>query len=155
MPAVTASFHNRQEAEAARERLIGAGVRVETIDIREPGRAAEAGSSGGVFDQLAGFLAPGKSAAPADFIVTAEVDAELLDAATGALQTEAERREALRGRTYEFVETAEELVIEKHLFVHEEVVLRRTGEEQIEDIHETVRQTEVEVERIEPSASPA
>ena len=154
MPAVTASFSNRQEAEAARERLVGAGVSLSAIDIREPA-AGEQGGAAGIFDQLAGFLAPGKSASASDYIVTAEVDSERLAAATGALQTEAQRREALQGRTYEFVETAEELVIEKQVFVHEEVVLRRTAEERIEEVSETVRRTEVEVERIEPDPSAA
>jgi hypothetical protein len=156
MAAVAASFQNRQEAEAARERLVGAGVSPSSIEISEPS-GGEAGGGAGIFDQLAGFLAPGKNSAGSDYagsdyIVTAEVEAPLLDAATGALQTEAQRREALRGRTYEFIETAEELVIEKQLFVHEEVVLRRTADERVEEVNETVRRTEVEVGRMEPDA---
>ena len=147
MPAVTASFPNRQEAEAARDRLIGSKLALGPVSIQEP--SGDGAASAGIFDQLAGFLAPGKSRLPSDYIVTAEVDSKDLEAATFALEPDERRNQWRQDRTYEFVETAEELVIEKELFVHEEVVLRRTAEEHVEQISETVRRTEVEVERIE------
>jgi stress response protein YsnF len=53
-------------------------------------------------------------------------------------------------KTYEFVETAEELAIEKQLVVREEIVLTSRVHEHVEDVTETVRRTEVEIERTDP-----
>jgi uncharacterized protein (TIGR02271 family) len=52
----------------------------------------------------------------------------------------------LRDRTIEMTETAEEAVIGKEARVVEEVVVRKTAEERVEEIDDTVRRTEVEVD---------
>lgn len=52
----------------------------------------------------------------------------------------------LRDRTIEMTETAEEAVVAKEARVTEELVVRKTAEEHVEDIDETVRRTEVEVD---------
>jgi stress response protein YsnF len=53
-------------------------------------------------------------------------------------------------QTFIFRETAEQLVVEKEIVVREEIVMRRTAEEHVEVVHDTVRRTEVEVERFGP-----
>jgi uncharacterized protein (TIGR02271 family) len=52
----------------------------------------------------------------------------------------------LRDRTIEMTETAEEAVVDKEARVREEVVVRKTAEEHVETIDDTVRRTEVDVE---------
>jgi len=52
----------------------------------------------------------------------------------------------LRDRTIEMTETAEEAVVAKEAHVTEEVVVRKTAEEHVEQINDTVRRTEVEVD---------
>jgi uncharacterized protein (TIGR02271 family) len=52
----------------------------------------------------------------------------------------------LQERTIEMVEHAEEAVVQKVAHVREEVVVRKTAEERTEQIDETVRHTEVEVD---------
>jgi uncharacterized protein (TIGR02271 family) len=52
----------------------------------------------------------------------------------------------LQDRTIEMRETAEEAVVQKVAQVREEVVVRKTAEEHVEQIDDTVRHTEVEVE---------
>lgn len=52
----------------------------------------------------------------------------------------------LQDRVIEMRETAEEAVIQKVASVREEVVVRKTAEEHVEQINETVRHTEVDVE---------
>jgi hypothetical protein len=56
----------------------------------------------------------------------------------------------MRAQDFLFVETAEKLVVEKEAFVREEVVLSKLIETQVADIRDSVRRTEVEVERITP-----
>ncbi len=53
----------------------------------------------------------------------------------------------LQDREIEMTETAEEAVVAKEARVVEEVVVRKTAEERVEDIDDTVRRTEVEVDR--------
>ena len=62
-------------------------------------------------------------------------------------EEELEQAGLLRDRTIEIVETREEPVIEKQAFVREEVVIKKAVEERVEQVHDTVRRTEVEVER--------
>ena len=62
-------------------------------------------------------------------------------------EEELEQAGLLRDRTIEIVETREEPVIEKQAFVREEVVIKKAVEERVEQVHETVRHTEVEVEK--------
>jgi len=52
----------------------------------------------------------------------------------------------LRERTVEMTETAEEAVVAKQAHVTEEVVVRKTAEEHVENIDDTVRRTEVEID---------
>jgi len=52
----------------------------------------------------------------------------------------------LRDRDIEMTETAEEAVVAKEAVVREEVVVRKTAEERVENIDDTVRRTEVEVD---------
>jgi len=52
----------------------------------------------------------------------------------------------LRDREIEMTETAEEAIVAKEAVVREEVVVRKTAEEHVEEIDETLRRTEVEVD---------
>jgi uncharacterized protein (TIGR02271 family) len=52
----------------------------------------------------------------------------------------------LKDRTIEMTETAEEAVVAKEARVREEIVVRKTAEEHAEQIDDTVRRTEVEVD---------
>ncbi|HZG47560.1 MAG TPA: YsnF/AvaK domain-containing protein [Allosphingosinicella sp.] len=54
--------------------------------------------------------------------------------------------EMLQDRTIEMTETAEEAVVGKQARVAEEVVVRKTAEEHVEQIDDTVRRTEVDVD---------
>jgi uncharacterized protein (TIGR02271 family) len=52
----------------------------------------------------------------------------------------------LRDRTIEMTETAEEAVVAKEARVREELVIKKTAEQHVEQIDDTVRRTEVEVD---------
>lgn len=52
----------------------------------------------------------------------------------------------LRERNIEMTETAEEVVVGKEARVREELVIRKTAEEHEEEVHDTVRHTEVDVD---------
>jgi uncharacterized protein (TIGR02271 family) len=54
--------------------------------------------------------------------------------------------DVLRDREIEMTETAEEAVVAKEAIVREELVIRKTAEERVENIDDTVRRTEVEVD---------
>jgi len=60
----------------------------------------------------------------------------------------------LKQRVIELSEMREEPVIIKRPFVREELIVKKTVEERTETIHDTVRRTEVDVERLGPSALP-
>ncbi len=61
---------------------------------------------------------------------------------------------ALQGeRTIELTETAEEAVVDKQARVVEEVLVGKETSEHTEQIHDTVRHTEVEIEEIAPVSS--
>jgi stress response protein YsnF len=66
--------------------------------------------------------------------------------------TEAEVVEGglLQERVIEISEMREEAVVSKEAFVREEIVVRKTVERRTEQIHETVRRTEVETEALQP-----
>jgi len=66
--------------------------------------------------------------------------------------SEDEAEEAFQDRTIEMNETAEELEVSKEARVVEEVALKKTVQEHEEKVKDTVRRTEVEVEKIEPSS---
>jgi uncharacterized protein (TIGR02271 family) len=57
-----------------------------------------------------------------------------------------EGNDILRERNIEMTETAEESVVAKEARVREELVVRKTAEEHVENIDDTVRRTEVEVD---------
>jgi len=57
-----------------------------------------------------------------------------------------ETGDLLRERNIEMTETAEEAVVAKEARVREELVVRKTAEEHVENIDDTVRRTEVEVD---------
>jgi uncharacterized protein (TIGR02271 family) len=54
--------------------------------------------------------------------------------------------DAFQERNIEMTETAEEAVVAKEALVKEELVVRKTAEERVESIDDTVRRTEVDVE---------
>lgn len=54
--------------------------------------------------------------------------------------------DVFRDRTIEMTETAEEAVVAKEARVREEVVVKKTSDEHVETIDETVRRTEVDVD---------
>jgi hypothetical protein len=68
------------------------------------------------------------------------------EVAAGGLLTE---------RVIEFGETREEAVVTKPVHVREELIVRRQVETRTERISDTVRRTEVDVERIEPGPEQA
>ncbi len=150
---VAAAFDRVLDAEAAKARLIAVGVEPDAIRIAQ--EEAEEAPAAGMFDQLTSFLAPRQASAASPYLLTAEVPPELLEAATRAVDIQEFRplpaSNELRESTIELVEKAEELVIEKELFVREELVLKRTAVEHVQEVTEVVRRTEAEVERIEPS----
>jgi hypothetical protein len=124
----------------------------------------------GVFDHLAEYLLQPAAAGPAPAPATTSENSdrqagELAPAAVQATHAASEGREEFHpekpatpaaseiedaGQTLVFVETAEKLVVEKELFVREEVVLRKRVDNRIEEIEDSVRRTEVEVERLSP-----
>ncbi len=59
--------------------------------------------------------------------------------------------DAFRDRTIEMTETSEEAVVGKKAHVVEEVIVRKTADERVEDINETVRRTDVDVENLSGS----
>lgn len=62
--------------------------------------------------------------------------------------------DAFRDRSIEMRETGEEAVVGKQAFVTEEISLGKTVGQRTEEIHGTVRHTEVEVEQIAPGTAP-
>jgi uncharacterized protein (TIGR02271 family) len=63
--------------------------------------------------------------------------------------------QAFQDRTIEVTETAEEAVVAKEARVKEELVVRKTAEEHVETIDDTVRRTEVEVDEGMSGTRPA
>jgi hypothetical protein len=143
---VTAVYNSRAEAEAVRAKLIAIGVEPGDIRTTDEANLAEPG----VFDRLARLIVP-EGTSPVR--LTAEIDPDQLEQAARIVEqggmTEDAPRE-IREQTFIFRETAEQLVVEKEIAVREEVVMRRTAEEHVEVVHDTVRKTEVEVERFGP-----
>ena len=58
-------------------------------------------------------------------------------------------------QSFVFRETEEKLVLEKELFVREEVVVSKLAEEHLHDVQDNVKRTEVEVERLTPQEAEA
>jgi stress response protein YsnF len=66
---------------------------------------------------------------------------------------ELEQAGLLRERVIEVAQVREEAVVSKEAFVREEVVVSKTTERRVEQIHETVRRTEVETEELGADAA--
>jgi len=65
-------------------------------------------------------------------------------------EEEVARSGLLQDRVVQFAAMREEAVVSKQPFVREEVVVTKQVTQRVEEIHDTVRRTEVEAERIEP-----
>jgi hypothetical protein len=76
------------------------------------------------------------------------------DHAPLAAAEEAAKSGLFRPRLIEFGETREEAAVSARPFVREELVVGRTEGRRVERIEETVRRTEVEVERLPSRARP-
>jgi hypothetical protein len=78
--------------------------------------------------------------------------AEAVPSGQGRVLSEAEIAESglLRERVIEISETREEAIVSKQAVVREELVVRKDVEERTERVAETLRRTEVDVERLEP-----
>lgn len=63
--------------------------------------------------------------------------------------------DAFRERSFEMTETAEEAVVAKQAHVKEELVVRKDVEERVEQIDDTVRRTEVEVDDLSSTGNPS
>lgn len=144
---VTAVYPSRAEAEAVRARLTTLGLDPARISIE-----ADRGEAGepGIFDHLTKLLAP--EAPASKFRVTAEVEEEQADEAgriveAGAPGGRFAPPREITAQTFIFRETAEKLVVDKEVAVREEVVMRRSADEHVEVVHDSVRRTEVDVER--------
>jgi uncharacterized protein (TIGR02271 family) len=59
---------------------------------------------------------------------------------------ELDKGDLLRDRTIEMTETSEEAVIGKEAHVREELVVKKTAEQHVEEVNDTVRRTEVDVD---------
>lgn len=143
---ITESFRSREEADAARERLLAAGLDQERIRLVEPASRA------GAFDHLTRLLsAPPATDASNWYQLKAEVPASRHAQTLLALRGSAGIATS-REQVFEFPEYREELRVRRQAAVKEEVVMRREVEETVADVHGTLRRTEVEVEEIPPSS---
>ncbi len=148
---VTAVYDSRAEADAVAARLttLGADPASVTVTGEQPDV-----TQAGVFDHLAKLIMPAPS--PMRFRVSAEVEPDQYDEAGRILEAGAPGgrfappRE-ITEQTFIFRETAERLVVEKEVAVREELIMRRTSGERVEMVHDSVRRTEVEVERFGPN----
>jgi len=70
-------------------------------------------------------------------------------------EAELQQGQLLRERVFEVTQIREEAVVTKEAFVREEVVVRKSIERRTEQIHDTVRRTEVQEERLGSEERPA
>jgi hypothetical protein len=151
-PPLSATYDERHDAERVRERLVTIGVDQGAINLTDE-RTATGGP--GIFDRLAELLAPAAAAKPR-WLLSAEVTPDLAERARSALQggsTWSEPEGRIEERTYVFRETRERLVVEKQAIVREELVLAPRTEERVEQIHDTVRRMDADVDRLEPASA--
>jgi hypothetical protein len=153
---VSGLYRSRAQAGEAAARLVAAGFAPAEIEIAE--EAPPPGAEPGVFDRLARLIGSEKGAETGS-VVSLDVPTGRVDVAAIALEAGADRVEIsppprLAEQVVELSETAEELVIEKQPVLVEEIVMRVQARERVEDVHETVRRTEVEVERFGPDGEP-
>lgn len=149
---LTATYENRQDAERVRERLTGLGVDPARIRVQDERIGADPKATG-IFDTLAQLIAPAAASRPR-WQLLADVEPALFEPATGALHAGthwAEPEGRLEPRTFIFRETSERLVIEKEVRVREEVILSRHAEVHVEEVHDSVRRMEADVERLTPA----
>jgi stress response protein YsnF len=73
-------------------------------------------------------------------------------ASRAASDQELEQAGLLRDRVIEIAQFREEAVVSKEAFVREEVVVSKTTERRVEQIHETVRRTEIVTEELGPES---
>ena len=150
---VSAFYSSRALAEEAAARLTASASGGAQVSISEQGLPD--GAEPGMFDRLAQMIAPEGAARERGYVVAAEVPPDRIDAAAIALEAGAERVEIapplqLSEHVVELSETAEELVVEKEAVVREEIVMQVQARERVEEIHETLRRTEVDIERFGP-----
>lgn len=140
---LTARYETRELAEAARQELIAIGMDAANVTVDDPLEKP------GMFDHLAKALAPDRAAdtSGGSYRLRAQVPAERARQAALVLGKPAPDA-GPREQVFEFPETREELMAEKRPYVREEVVLRREEREDVADIHDTLRHTEVEIEEI-------
>jgi hypothetical protein len=153
---VAGFYRGRALAEEAAARLAGAGFARDTIQIAE--EAPPAGAEPGVFDRLARLLAPEGQSVERGLVVAVSAPLEQVDAAAIALEAGADRVEIappprIAEHVIELSETAEELIVRTEPVLVEEIVMRVQAREHIEEIQDTVRRTEVEVERFGPDGT--
>lgn len=147
---VSALFRSRALADAAAGRLAAAGYADASIVSVGQGGANDA--QPGMFDRLAKLIAPEGGPRESGFLVSVDADPDAIDAAAVALEQGSERVEItapprLTEQVVEVAEIAEQLVVEKQPVLREEIVMRVEAREHVEDVHETVRRTEAEIER--------
>ncbi|HEX8443380.1 MAG TPA: YsnF/AvaK domain-containing protein [Allosphingosinicella sp.] len=96
--------------------------------------------------------------------VPVTTDVELLEERTSVERRPVNRRLTdeeivssglLQDRVVEITQMREEAVVTKEAVVREELVVKKTIEKRVEQIHETVRRTAVEMERLEPELAGA
>jgi hypothetical protein len=107
----------------------------------------------GIFDHLAEYLLQPNAGGPASAPRAPDTQASAGGEETlvrEELETKTRAGVEEGGQTLVFVETAEKLVVEKEVFVREEVVLSKLIENHVQEVDDTVRRTEVEVERLAP-----
>lgn len=151
---VSALYRSRALADEAAARLAAALPTGGMPSVTEQGGAEAA--EPGMFDRLATMLVP-EGARESGFMVAMDVAADWIDAAALALEAGAERVEIaapprLADQVIELSESAEELVVEKQPVVREEIVMRVQASTRVEHVRDTVRRTEVDVERFGPDA---
>ena len=140
---ITAMFDTRADAEAAKERLKASNVDADHIHVHDQSSAGynEQGYSThndrGIWESVKNAFLPDEDRHTYEegvrrggAVLTADVDDD-----------------AFRERTIDMTATGEEAVVGKTARVVEEVVVSKTADERVEQIYDTVRRTDVEVER--------
>ena len=146
---VSAFYRNRALAEEAATRLteMGRDELRPTVSRHDPPEIDEPG----MFDRLAKMLARDVEARESGYVVDVEVASEQIDTVALALEAGAERVEMstpprFGEQVIQLSETAEQLVVEKETVLREEIVMRVQATERVQEVHDTVRRTEVEVD---------
>ncbi len=147
---LTGLYRSRALADEAAQRLAAAG-----LGPAEVAQEALAESQAGVFDKLARLLAADSQAAARGFVVQLSAPLGRVEEAAIALEPGADRVEVsappqIAEQVIELSETAERLVVDTEPVLVEEIVMHVQARERTQDVHDTLRRTEVEVERFGP-----